>query len=178
MELINAHIDTVGSKNGQRRIIISADGTKFGVFDGYKQTKSGALQVATADWLEESDVEVLLMATMATDLMPVESENRSIVPSTDDPTGWQDHVFQGTVEAVVDDTATLLENIQLVDRFEQGDRGQEIDLASFKDQSSAIISLGCGSMLLDLSDTDRAVTVDESVRFVTSRTDVLGYRLS
>jgi len=177
MELIDAHIDKVGPKNGQRRIIISVDGTKFGVFDGYKQSKSGSLRVATADWLEKRDVEVLLIATMTTDLMPVESENRSIVPSTDDPTGWQDHVFQGTVKAVVDDTATLLENIQLVDGFEQGDRGQEIDPASLKDLSSAVISLGCGTMLLDLSDVDQEVTTGEQLRFVSSRTDVLGYRL-
>ncbi|AEH36088.1 hypothetical protein [Halopiger xanaduensis] len=177
MELIDAHIDDVGSKNGQRRVVVSVDGTKFGVFDGYKQSKGGALQVATAEWLEQRDAEVLLMGTMTTDVVPVESEGRSIDPSTDNPTGWQDHAFQGTVEAVVDDTATLLEEIRLVDGFEPGDRGQELDPASFENLPSAVISLGCGAMLLDLSDVDQEVTTSEHVRFVSSRMDVLGYRL-
>ncbi|RKD93699.1 hypothetical protein [Halopiger aswanensis] len=177
MELINAHIDDVGPKNGQPRIIVSVDGTKFGVFDGYKQSKGGALQVATAEWLEQRDVEVLLMATMTTEVVPVESGERLIDPSTDNPTGWQDHAFQGTVEAVVDDTATLLEEIRLVDGFEPGDRGRGLDPASLEDLSSAVISLGCGAMLLDLSDVDQEVTTSEHVRFVSSRIDVLGYRL-
>jgi len=177
MELIDAHIDEVGPKNGQRRVILSANGTKFGVFDGYKQSKGNALQVATAEWLEGRNVEVLLVATMTTDLVSVEAGGRSIDPSTDDPTGWQNHAFQGTVESVVDDTATVLENVQMLDGFERDEQGQELDPTSYGDLSSAVVSLGCGTMLLDLSDVDREVTMGEELRFVSSRTDVLGYRL-
>lgn len=120
---LHARIESVGPKNGQRRVVLNTDGTTFGTFDAHEMSQQGVLQIATSDWAENRHVHVVLMATMTVDVTSATSRSDQIKHSADNPDGWEDHSFCGTIEAISEDTASLLGTVFLFDGLDSDDAG-------------------------------------------------------
>jgi len=173
---IQARVESVGPKNGQRQVSLNVGGSIFDVFDGYKQSEQGVMQVASPEWIESMDVPAVLMATMTVDVTPSEMQSGHVEPATNDPTGWQDHTFHGTIESLHKSAKPLLQDVFLFDGVTQDESGGRIDSAAYEDVESAVLRLNDGSILVDISNSDVELSVEDSVSVTTSRIDLIGYR--
>lgn len=171
---LQAHLESVGRKNGQRKVSLNVDGTTFGVFDGYKQSEQGIMQVATAAWMEHVDLPVVLMATMSVDVTPSTQPPSHIEPSATNSTGWQNHTFFGTIASSPE--TPPLDEVYLFDEVAQDESGVKLDPTPYQDGETAVLRVDGGSILVDLSDVAGGVSVGDAVEVTASRTDLLGYR--
>lgn len=174
-KLLTGRVENAGEKDSHRAVTLDVDGIRFGVFDGYKKAEDGSLRLATAEWLEGIEVEILLMATMEVTITPPEAYSDSIEPSEEDPTSWQGHSFIGRVESVHGTAPPLLSDASLLDGSDKGGPGEKVDSSSFEDTDLAVMSVGDGVIIVDLSDADQEVSIGESMKVTASRTDVMGY---
>ena len=175
MQPPTVRISDVGRKNGHRTIVLEADGTEFGVFDGYKQDEDGVMRIATAAWMEDTQARPVLSATMEITVDVVEAPARTIEPNGDHPTGWEDHLFRGQVVDVLADTATVLESVGLFDDTDRDGPGVGLDPTPFEDEPSALVDVGIGAVLIDVADVAVDIDPGDHLRFTASRTDLLGY---
>ncbi|QLH81395.1 hypothetical protein [Halosimplex pelagicum] len=174
-EPLKLHVKTVGPKNGNRRVVFSTRGTHFGAFDGYKKSETGSLKLATPDWMEGDEAAAMLRATME---IEIESDKRSsagIEPSTENPTGWENHWISGRVDRVVNDLSEVVADVSLLDGHDEGEVGSKIDPSSYSNSSAAVISIEDGNMLVDMSDIDQTIAVNSVIRVRSSRLDIVGY---
>ncbi|MBO4247369.1 hypothetical protein IL252_05975 [Halomicrobium sp. IBSBa] len=175
MQPPTVRISDVGRKNGHRTVVFEADGTEFGVFDGYKQGADGVMRIATAPWMDDTQVRPVVRATMEVAVEPVETAGQTIEASSEQPTGWEDHLFWGQVVDVLENTATVLESVRLFDDTDRDSPGVGLDPTPFEDEPSAVVDVGIGAVLLDLADVAVDVESGEYLRCTASRTDLLGY---
>lgn len=168
-------ISDVGRKNGHRTVVFEADGTEFGVFDGYKQGADGVMRIATAPWMEDTQVRPVVRATMEVALDAAETPAQTIEANSEQPTGWEGHLFRGRVVAVLENTATVLESVRLFDDTDPDGPGVGLDPTPFEGEPSAVVDVGIGSVLLDLADVAADIESGTYLRGTASRTDLLGY---
>jgi hypothetical protein len=173
---LQASVEDVGQKNGQRRVSLNVGGTEFGTFDGYKQSNNGTMQVATPEWIEGMTVPVVLMATMTVNVTEPERQSDSIVPATDDPSGWQHHAFSGVVDSLDEDTDQLLDEVYLFDGVSPNEPGVGLDITPYEGIESAVLKISDGAILVDLSAFDGTLSVGDTTEVTASRTDIIGYR--
>ena len=173
---IQASIEGVGPKNGQRRVLLNIQETKFGTFDGYKQSEQDVLQVATPEWMSGMTAPVVLMATMTVDVTALDEQSDRITPATNDPQGWENHSYSGVIASLHEDTAQVLEDVYLFDGISESESGVGLDTASYTGVESAVLEVCGGAILVDLSAFDSELSVGDAVAITASRTDLLGYR--